>query len=141
METIELHPIGVVAESGLTEDGPKVDDVSAVTARIDILDKYAGGLTGLEGEKRIDVIFWLDRVSDDERGDLKSRSTRKSHRGKGVLATRKPQRPNPFGVTRVELLSIEGNRLFVKGLDAYPGTPVLDIKPARDRLRSGARTA
>jgi tRNA-Thr(GGU) m(6)t(6)A37 methyltransferase TsaA len=141
MNSIEIQPIGVVGESGFTVDGPKVDDVSAVTARIDILDKYAGGLTGLEGEKRIDVIFWLDRVSDEERGDLMSRSTRKSCRGKGVLATRKPQRPNPFGVTRVELVNIEGNQLVVKGLDAYPGTPILDVKPARDRLRSGARTA
>jgi len=141
MDSIEIHPIGVVGDSGLTEDGPKIEDVSSVTARIDILEKYAAGLEGLEKERRLDVVFWLNRVSDAEREELKSRSSRKSERGKGVFATRRPQRPNPIGVTRVELLGIEANRLTVKGLDAYPGTPVIDVKPARQRLRSGARTA
>jgi tRNA-Thr(GGU) m(6)t(6)A37 methyltransferase TsaA len=141
MEPIEVHPIGLVTESGLKEDGPKVKDVSSVTARIEILEKYAPGLTGLEREKRLDVVFWLDRVSDEERADVLSRSKRESDRDKGVFATRRPQRPNPVGVTRVELLGVEGNFLIVQGLDAYPGTPVIDVKPARERLRSGARTA
>ena len=141
MNLIRIHPIGVVGESGFSEDGPKVNDVSSVTARIDILEKYAPGLEGLEKEKRIDVVFWLDRVTDAEREDLKSRSSRESDRGKGIFATRRPQRPNPVGVTRVELQGIEGYRLCVIGLVAYPGTPVIDVKPARDRLRSGARTA
>jgi len=141
MDLIKIHPIGVVGESGFSEDGPKVKDVSSVTARIDILEKYAPGLKGLEKETRIDVVFWLDRVSDEEREDPKTRSCRESQRGKGVFATRRPQRPNPVGVTRVELQGIEGNHLTVIGLDAYPGTPVIDVKPARDRLRSGARTA
>ena len=141
MDLLRIHPIGVVGESGFSEDGPKVDNVSSVTARIDILEKYAPGLEGLEKEKRIDVVFWLDQVTDEEREDLKSRSKRAGNRGKGVFATRRPQRPNPVGVTRVELQGIEGNHLTVIGLDAYPGTPVIDVKPARDRLRSGARTA
>jgi len=141
MNAITVRPIGTVGESGLTEDGPKVDDVSTVTARIDILDANAPGLEGLEKEKRIDVVFWLDRVTDEERTELKTRSKRKSEEGKGVFATRRPQRPNPVGLTRVELISIEGNSLTVRGLDAYPGTPVIDIKPARNRIRSGARMA
>jgi len=140
MESISLFPIGVVAQSGLSKDGPKVDDVSTVKARIDILDKFVPGLAGLEGEKRIDVIFWLDRVTKDEREDPMTRSKRERNRGKGVYATRRAQRTNPIGVTRVELLAVEGNRLRVQGLDAFPGTPVLDIKPAVDRLCSGART-
>ena len=47
----------------------------------------------------------------------------------GALATRTPRRPNPIGVTTVELLGREGNVLTVLGLDAYDGTPVLDVKP------------
>jgi tRNA-Thr(GGU) m(6)t(6)A37 methyltransferase TsaA len=140
MDAITIQPVGVVSESTFLEDGPKVDDVSTVTARIDILDEYAPGLEGLDKEKRIDVIFWLDRVTDEEREDPTTRSKRKGESGKGVFATRRPQRPNPVGMTRVELLGIEGNRLIVKGLDAYPGTPVIDVKPARARIRSGART-
>ena len=47
----------------------------------------------------------------------------------GVFATRTMFRPNPIGLTLVELLKVEGNVLTVKGLDAYDGTPVLDVKP------------
>lgn len=141
MDPISLHPIGVVSESELKADGPKVEDVSTVTAVIEIRAEYAAGLAGLEDENRIDVVFWLDQVSAVERADLTSRSKRASAHGKGVFTTRKPQRPNPIGLTRIELLGIDGNRLTVRGLDAYPGTPVLDLKPAIDRLRSGARTA
>jgi tRNA (Thr-GGU) A37 N-methylase len=49
---------------------------------------------------------------------------------RGVFALRSPRRPNPIGVTIVELLSIENNMLRVRGLDAINGTPVLDLKPA-----------
>jgi tRNA-Thr(GGU) m(6)t(6)A37 methyltransferase TsaA len=47
----------------------------------------------------------------------------------GVFATRTPYRPNPIGLTLVELMKVEGNVLTVRGLDAFDGTPVLDIKP------------
>ena len=47
----------------------------------------------------------------------------------GVFATRTNLRPNPMGLTLVELLKVEGNILTVRGLDAFDGTPVLDIKP------------
>jgi len=47
----------------------------------------------------------------------------------GVFATRTPCRPNPLGLTRVKLLGVEGNVVTVQGLDAFDGTPVLDIKP------------
>jgi len=47
----------------------------------------------------------------------------------GVFATRTNLRPNPIGLTLVELLKAEGNTLTVKGLDAFDGTPVLDVKP------------
>jgi tRNA-Thr(GGU) m(6)t(6)A37 methyltransferase TsaA len=47
----------------------------------------------------------------------------------GVFASRSPYRPNGIGLTLVELLKVEGNVLYVKGLDAINGTPVLDIKP------------
>jgi tRNA (adenine37-N6)-methyltransferase len=47
----------------------------------------------------------------------------------GVFAGRSPRRPNPLGLTVVELLGREGNRLRVRGLDMLDGTPILDIKP------------
>ena len=47
----------------------------------------------------------------------------------GAFATRTPHRPNPIGLTLVELLEVEGNVVTVRGLDAFDGTPVLDMKP------------
>jgi tRNA-Thr(GGU) m(6)t(6)A37 methyltransferase TsaA len=51
------------------------------------------------------------------------------NREHGVFATRSPRRPNPIGLTVVELLQREGNNLMVRGLDMLDGTPLLDIKP------------
>ena len=139
MKEITLRPIGVVAEAEMTEDGPHVDDVANSVSVIEVYERFVDGLEGLAGEERIDVLFWLDRVSEEERGMLTGRSRHDGNKEKGVFARRRPRRPNPIGVTRVELRSIAGNRLEVLGLDAYPGSPVLDIKPAVDRIRSGAR--
>ena len=47
----------------------------------------------------------------------------------GIFATRTPHRPNPVGLTLVELMKVERNVLTVRGLDAFDGTPIIDIKP------------
>ncbi|MEJ2237544.1 MAG: TrmO family methyltransferase [Gemmatimonadales bacterium] len=49
---------------------------------------------------------------------------------RGVFALRSPRRPNPIGLTEVELLAVDEHKLRVRGLDALNRTPVLDIKPA-----------
>ena len=55
---------------------------------------------------------------------------------RGVLATRSPCRPNPIGITVAEILTIEGNKIRVTGLDALNGTPILDIKPYEEHFDS-----
>ncbi len=139
MDEITVRPIGVVRESQFTEDGPHIKDVSGVTALIEIFEEYKPGLQGLEGEERVDVIFWLSGVGEEERRQLTLVDRQAGGVEKGVFAARRPRRPNPIGITRVELCRLDGGILEVKGLDAYPGTPVLDLKPARDKIRSGAR--
>ena len=86
------------------------------------------GLTGLEAGQRILVLFYFHRAEGYDllqhpRGDADSPK-------RGVFALRSPRRPNPVGVTDVELLAVDENKLRVRGLDALNGTPVLDIKPA-----------
>jgi tRNA-Thr(GGU) m(6)t(6)A37 methyltransferase TsaA len=139
MDEITLHPIGVVVESELTEDGDHVDDVSKIVCQIEVYERFLDGLLGVEVGERFDVLFWLNRISEEERQQLTGRSKRDGNEVKGVFARRRPRRPNPIGVTRVMLKSIDSNRLEVQGLDAYPGTPILDIKPGLDKLRSGAK--
>ena len=98
-------------------------------SKIVIDRKFARGLEGLEDFSHIYVLFWLHEMP------LPSHRLRVHPRGRldiekvGVFAARSPHRPNPIGLTLVKLLSKKGRILTVRGLDAYDGTPVLDIKP------------
>jgi tRNA-Thr(GGU) m(6)t(6)A37 methyltransferase TsaA len=96
-------------------------------SRIVLDPDLAPGLHGLEHEPRILVVFHFHLAEGFElhqhpRGDP-------SRPPRGVFALRSPRRPNPIGVSEVELLEIRGNVLRVRGLDAVDGTPVLDLKP------------
>ena len=100
----------------------------AAESRIVLNPELTPGLEGLEKQPRILVVFHFHlsdgyQLHQHPRGDV-TRPTR------GVFALRSPRRPNPIGVTEVELLEIQGNVLKVRGLDAVDGTPVLDLKPA-----------
>jgi tRNA-Thr(GGU) m(6)t(6)A37 methyltransferase TsaA len=73
------------------------------------------------------VLTWLHRAQRDvlrvhPRGDA-------ARPPQGVFGTRSPHRPNPIGLHRVEVLSLDGARLAVRGLEAVDGTPVVDLKP------------
>jgi tRNA-Thr(GGU) m(6)t(6)A37 methyltransferase TsaA len=87
----------------------------------------ADALIGIESGARLLVLTWLDRAHRDmlvvhPRGDT-------SRPPAGVFATRSPHRPNPIGLHRVEVLSVEGLRLKVRNLEAIDGTPIVDVKP------------
>jgi tRNA-Thr(GGU) m(6)t(6)A37 methyltransferase TsaA len=78
------------------------------------------------------VLTWLDRARRDvltvhPRGDL-------ARPKEGVFTTRSPDRPNPIGLHRVTILSIDGTRLRVRNLEALDGTPILDVKPVLDQV-------
>ena len=83
------------------------------------------GLADIEGFSHLYVIWLFDRV---EGFDLTARPP-SDDRPHGVFATRSPRRPNPIGLTVVELLGRDGPRLRVRGVDMLDGTPILDIKP------------
>ena len=125
----KLMPIGHVVTDATHEELRHRTAVSKI-----IIDrKYARGLKDLEGFSHLDVLLmlheaprWKGNLMVHPRGrtDLKER---------GIFATRSPHRPNPIALTLVKLLSKRGRVLTVEGLDAYNGTPVLDLKPY-DRL-------
>jgi len=92
---------------------------------IEILPEFEPGLTDIEGFSHLFVIWVFDRV---EGFDLVG-APPTDDRPHGVFATRSPRRPNPLGLTVVELLRREGPSLHVRGVDMLAGTPVLDIKP------------
>ena len=125
-EKIVLNPIGYVKTEAV---GDEVKDKSR-TSQIVLRDELVEALEGIKGFSHLFVLFWLSQIPDEQRMIMKVHP-----RGRmdmpllGVFATRTNLRPNPIGLTLVELLKVEGNTLTVRGLDAFDGTPILDIKP------------
>lgn len=101
-----------------------------VVSQIDIREEFAPGLRGLEAFSHISVIFLMHQASFNAADDLVRRPRGRADMPEtGIFAQRAKHRPNPIGLTAVQLLNIEGNMLTVRGLDAIDGSPVLDIKP------------
>ena len=105
---------------------------------LEIRPEFEPGLKDIEGFSHLFVIWAFDRSAGCEL--LGTPPT--DDRPHGVFATRSPRRPNPIGLTVVELLSREGPSLRVRGIDMLEGSPILDIKPylssiPPDRLRRG----
>ena len=105
---------------------------------LEIREEFAAGLTDIEGFSHLMVIWVFDR-SADCRLMVTPPSDERPH---GVFATRSPRRPNPIGLTVVELLERQGARLRVRGIDMLDGTPILDLKPylssvPQEQLRRG----
>jgi len=125
-----LKPIGYVQRVSEKED---VKDRSLVS-KIVVRKGLTKALEGIEDFSHIFVVFYMHGIPKKETKILKVHP-----RGRadlpllGVFATRSAYRPNPIGLTLVELLERRGNVLVVKGLDALDGTPVLDIKPFNNR--------
>jgi tRNA-Thr(GGU) m(6)t(6)A37 methyltransferase TsaA len=127
LETIELRPVAFVRRA-VDENERDRSLVSEI-----VFDReFAPALDGVEAWSHLYVICWLDRVARAEEPFLHFPSTETTSPPVGVFATRAPIHPNPIGLTLVELVGREGNVLRVRGLDAYDGTPVLDIKPYPD---------
>lgn len=97
-----------------------------------ILPEFEAGLTDIEGFSHLIVLWEFDR-SD---GFALVGTPPSDNRPHGVFATRSPRRPNPIGLTVVELLRREGASLHVRGVDMLDGTPILDIKPYLSSLPS-----
>jgi tRNA (adenine37-N6)-methyltransferase len=92
---------------------------------LEIQAEFEPGLTDIEGFSHLFVIWAFDRSE----GFNLLGTPPSDDRPHGVFATRSPRRPNPLGLTVVELLSREGPALRVRGIDMLDGTPILDIKP------------
>ncbi len=124
--TIQLEPIGFV-RNGIVQahrDTPWRE----IESDIVVAEKWRDALDGLDAFSHIWVVFYFHLISP-------ATTTRTVPPGRpdlspvGRFAIRTPERPNPIGMTPVELLNVNDATLRVRGLDALDGTPVLDIKP------------
>jgi tRNA-Thr(GGU) m(6)t(6)A37 methyltransferase TsaA len=105
---------------------------------LEVLPEFGPGLTDIEGFSHLIVLWVFDH---SQRFELLG-TPPSDNRPHGVFATRSPRRPNPVGLTIVELLSRDDTRLHVRGVDMLDGTPILDIKPylssiPAEKLRRG----
>lgn len=125
---LTVTPIGVV-ESELSDptSAPNQPDEGAPGAWLIFEPGVVDALEGLRPGDEVIVVTWLDRADRDvlrvhPRGDP-------SRPLQGVFNTRSPHRPNPIGLHRVQIESIEGGRVRVNKLEAVSGTPMIDLKP------------
>ena len=108
-------------------DAPKQGDEGAPAAWLAFEQDVIEGLDGLAVGDEIIVITWLHHARRDvlktySRGDIHGPHV-------GVFGLRSPDRPNPIGLHPVQILALSGNRIHVSNLEAYDGTPILDVKP------------
>lgn len=140
---LSMQPIGFVRsryqDTSEVPKGPGAKHEAEGT--LELRPDLEPGLTDIEGFSHLIVIWAFDRSEGFEL--LVTPPT--DDRPHGIFATRAPWRPNPIGLTIVELLGREGPTLRVRGLDMLDGTPVLDIKPylsniPAEKLRRGWMT-
>jgi len=113
---ITVRPVGFVRGEG-------------EICEVEVRPAYAEGLLGIEQAKELQILYWMHRLSDTDRRLLTAHPMGETSRPqRGVFALRSPMRPNPIGSSVVELIQVEGTRLRVRGLDAFDGSPVVDIK-------------
>jgi tRNA-Thr(GGU) m(6)t(6)A37 methyltransferase TsaA len=129
----DVTPIGWVRSSLKETDGAPLQGwEGAPNAGVEIDPGFIEGLDGIKPGQEIWIFTWLHEsqrsvLKVHPRGDVRNPLT-------GVFATRSPDRPNPIGLHRATVLSVDGDgRLEVQGLEAIDGTPVVDIKPVLER--------
>ena len=124
---IEFCPIGIIHSPYTEPAGVPIQGVFAggATGTVEVFTEFAEGLTDLEGFSHIILLYHFHLVQ----GYLLVCRPFLDVCDHGIFATRAPRRPNPLGMSVVELLGREGCILTIGGIDIVDGTPLLDIKP------------
>ncbi len=132
MSSFTLEPLGFI-HSAIRgrEDAPRQGSEGAPDAWLEIEPKFADALLGIEVGHELIVITWMhgaarDVLQNHPRGDESRPLT-------GVFYTRSPARPNPLGLHPVTVREIDGTRVKIGPIEAFDGTPVVDIKSASTR--------
>ncbi|NHJ32442.1 MAG: tRNA (N6-threonylcarbamoyladenosine(37)-N6)-methyltransferase TrmO [Asgard group archaeon] len=124
---MNIKPIGFVRNDVLH---PFYHGWGEEVSEIVVNKEYAKGLIGLEGFSHAIIIFYMHQATyNEERHLVRHPQEREERPMIGIFAQRAKHRPNPIGITAVQIISVENNILTVKGLDAINDTPILDIKP------------
>jgi len=125
---ISLEPIGIVKNTRLTIED---DNWGRLVSVIELCAPYReDSLLGIEDFSHVEIIFYFHQVNE---GKIVTGARHpRNNRGwplTGIFAQRAKNRPNRIGITIAQVIKSDRAQLYVKGLDAINGTPVLDIKP------------
>ena len=140
-EPVSFRPIGIIRTPFLDTEGMPIQASAAVgvPGRIEIEAEFVEGLADLDGFSHLILVYHLHRVT----AARLTVTPFLDDRPHGIFATRSPARPNPIGLSTVQLVAIKGSTLEVEDVDMVDGTPLLDIKPyvpaldERDDVRVG----
>ena len=129
----EVRPVAWV-ESPLTDraEAPRQGFLGAPPAWLAVEPDVAEGIRNLQPGDQVILLTWLDRARRDELATVPGDNP--ASPPLGVFSTRSPNRPNPIGLHRTQILAVEGLRIQVSELEVLDGTPVIDIKPVIDRV-------
>jgi tRNA-Thr(GGU) m(6)t(6)A37 methyltransferase TsaA len=129
----EVRPVGWV-ESPLTDKAhaPRQGNQGAPAAWLAFEPGMAEAIRDLRAGEHVIVVSWLDRARRDELSTVPGDNP--ASPPLGVFSTRSPNRPNPIGLHRVQILAVDGLRIRVSDLEALDGTPIVDIKPVIDPM-------
>ena len=117
MNHFKVYPIGRVVKT----DGK---------CSIVIDEKYEAGLLGLDKQKHLHVLYWFDRNDTPKKRAIMQVHPRgdKNNPLTGVFGTHSPFRPNLIAVSRCDVISVKGNVIEIEDIDAFDGSPVIDLK-------------
>ncbi len=123
----EINPIGIIhSPHHSIKDMPiQPTGASGIEGCVVVDEKYVDGLRDLEGFSHVYLLYSFHETTRVELLTAPFMDEQK----RGVFATRSPLRPNHIGISIVKLKRVEGNKVFVEGVDILDGTPLLDIKP------------
>jgi tRNA-Thr(GGU) m(6)t(6)A37 methyltransferase TsaA len=128
MSDLSLRVVGRVESTLITRaDAPRQGDEGAPDAWIVFDESVRPALADLKAGDAIILISWFDRADRDVLA-VRPRSD-ETRPLTGVFSTRSPDRPNPLGLHRVTVLTVDGVRIQVSDLEAIDGTPIVDVKP------------
>lgn len=124
---IKYTPIGIIRTPFKTPEGTPIQPRGAagVHSTVEVFPEYVDGLADLHGFSHIFLIYHF-HLAKPFSLQVKPFLDDKLH---GLFATRAPSRPNPVGISIVELIDIENNKLYIRDIDVIDETPLLDIKP------------
>ncbi len=137
LKTITYRPIGIIHSPFKEPKGTPIQPSAAadVEGSVEVFHEFAEGLSDLGDFSHIVLVYHFHLSK-------KAPLMVKPYMGdteKGVFATRAPARPNPIGISVVRLVGLEGNTLWIRGVDMVDGTPLLDIKPHVPEFDIGGR--